>query len=415
VAGDATDDHDPESGGERRYIIIGSYGLRIGHATHQGRVRELNEDGYLVLAPPAISPELAALLVVADGMGGHQAGDVASSEVIQILNELFSSAAYQEQVGYSLDRDDYYVVVLKEILEQVNDRLYNLQASGSDLRGMGTTGSVALLVNQHLYIGHVGDSRIYRLRGGELQRLTNDHSWVAEQVALGAMTPQEAAVHPKKNLLTQCLGQSPVLRVERTVHELQIGDMLLLCSDGLTAVVQDVEIAQMLTAYPHPQETCRAMVDLANQRGGPDNITVLVAQVVEGAGTDLPGGRAYGPHHEVATSQLVDTIKIARPKQQGSQPAAKPPAGQTRPRQSASHPLLVPALGLAIALACGLVGWLALKSLGEGETLVFLTISVSTLVGVVAGLALSSLLYRTRVSHAGEGVEKPEESNSPQV
>lgn len=400
--------------------------MRIGHATHPGRVRDLNEDGYLVLAPPAISAELTALLVVADGMGGHQAGDVASSAVVQILNELFSSTTYQQQVGYSLERDDYYVVVLKEVLEQINDRLYNMQAGRPELRGMGTTGSLALLVDQHLYIGHVGDSRIYRLHGGELQHLTNDHSWVAEQVAAGAMTPQQAASHPKRNLLTRCLGNGPVLRVERTVHQIQLGDVLLLCSDGLTGVVQDGEIGQMLAQYANPQDTCQALVDMANQRGGPDNITVLIAQVAEGAGTDLPGGRAYGPRREEATSQLVDTVKMARPLSGGVQPAAtgvvpSAPPVRPRPRRRASPGAawqwLIPVSSLAVSMVCGLLGmWaMSLPSFSTWPGLRFLTIFVATMFGIVTGLVLSSLWSQSRRRAAGREAPRVEEGDPPPV
>jgi protein phosphatase len=338
-------------------------------------------------------------------MGGHQAGDVASGEVIRVFNELFSSAAYQEQVGYSPEREDYYVVVLKEVLEQINDRLYNMQGGRPDLEGMGTTGSVALFVNQRLYTGHVGDSRIYRLRGGELSRLTTDHSWVAEQVAAGALTPQEAAVHPKRNLLTQCLGHSPVLRVERTVHQVQLGDVLLLCSDGLTGVVQDAEIVQVLMSSPDPQQACAALIDLANQRGGPDNITVVIAQAVEGVGDEVSMGRAYGPHAGESLSQQADTVKLQRPRQKMPRQAAQPPVRRARRGASLGRSFLVAVLGVVVALACGYLGVRALDFFAE-RGLQFLLLFVATLIGVVAGLALSALL-------AGDG-QRPSTGESVQ-
>jgi protein phosphatase len=395
-------------------------------------IRELNEDGYLVLAQPAIAPELNALLVVADGMGGHQAGDVASSEAIRYLNELFSSSVYQEQVGYSQERDDYFVVVLKEILEQINDRLYNIQGGRPDLQGMGTTGSVALFVNQHLYIGHVGDSRIYRLRGGEIRQLTTDHTWVSEQVAAGVLTPQEALVHPNRNLLTRCLGHSPVLRVERTAHQVQLGDTLLLCSDGLTGVVQDTEVSQVVRSYPSPQEACDALVELANHRGGPDNITVLIAHALEGAGNDLPGGRAYGPRGEEAESEQADTVKLARRKPDAPELAAPSPeqaaapspaplaaptrAGPARPGRGTGRLLLVAAFGVAVALACGFLGMTGMERLFTTSStlraLHFLVLFIATVIGIVIGLVLSSLLHRDSANSTGDEATPVEKANS---
>jgi protein phosphatase len=276
-------------------------------------IREQNEDSYLVLAAPALSSELDALLVVADGVGGRQAGSAASNEVVQALQDLFSSPLYQEQVGYSLDREDYYVVVLKEVLEQINEHLYNLATSQPALHGMGTTASVALLADDHLYVGHVGDSRIYLMRDGRLQQLTHDDSWVAEQVQAGALTWEQAASHPQRNVITSCLGNSLVLRVERAVFPARPGDQILLCTDGLINLVRDEELGEVLAAHPNPQATCDHLVQVANQRGGSDNITVVLLQLAEGTGNNLPGGRARGPQQTDPLPQ-VDTIKLTKAK-----------------------------------------------------------------------------------------------------
>lgn len=372
--------------------IVSNYGLRVGYATHRGMVREVNEDSYLVLTQPAIAAGLGALLVVADGMGGHQAGDMASGEVIRNLNTLFSSSLYQEQIGYNPQREDYYVVVLKEVLEQINERLYNLATSRSELQGMGTTGSVALLVNHRLYLGHVGDSRIYLLRGGQFQQLTHDHSWVAEQVEMGLMTPEQAAAHPKRNLLTRCLGNSPVLRVERTTLEVQPGDILLLCSDGLHGIVRDDEIARVLMAAG-PQPACDYLIDMANRRGGPDNITVVIAQVVEGAGNGPPGGRAFGPHSDQTFSQQADTVKLVRSGQRKQQ---QPAGQQSRTGWDRSRPVLVAILGAVTSLIGGFLGAKALELVGGtlSKPLAFLVVFLATIVGVVVGLILSWLLLQ---------------------
>lgn len=289
-------------------------GLRIGHCSDPGRQRELNEDSYLILMAPAIAPEIDGLLAVADGMGGHQAGDVASRILVEMLEELFTSTAYQLHVAYSPQHADYYMVVLKEVLEQINERIYSLSAGRPELTGMGTTATVALVARGHLFWGHAGDSRAYLLRNGVLQRLTRDHTWVAEQVEAGRMTPEEAAQDPRGHVLTQSLGNSLLVRIERGMHPVQPGDLLLLCSDGLSSVVSDAEIRKMLLAKVHPQAACEQLVVLANQRGSPDNVTVLAARMTAGyAGSSVPGGRVLGPvQHEVTPAAMPDTLKLRR-------------------------------------------------------------------------------------------------------
>lgn len=287
-------------------------GLYVGHCGDPGRQRELNEDSYLILTAPAVAPEIDALLAVADGMGGHQAGDVASRTLVEMLDDLFTSSAYQQHVAYSPQHPDYYVVVLKEVLEQANEQIYNLSASRPDLSGMGTTATVVLLAGWRLFWGHVGDSRAYLLRDGSLQRLTHDHTWVAEQVGAGQMTLEEAVQHPRRNVLTQSLGNSLLVRVERGVQPAQPDDVLLLCSDGLSGVVSDAEIQEVLTSNANPQAACDRLVALANQRGGPDNITVLAALLTAGGfGNNIAGGRVLGPvQHGAAAQPLADTLKL---------------------------------------------------------------------------------------------------------
>lgn len=289
-------------------------GLRIGHRSDPGRQRELNEDSYLILTAPAVASGIEALLAVADGMGGHRAGDVASRTLVETLDSLFSSSAYQQYVAYNPQHPDYYVVVLKEVLEQINERLCNLSAGHSELSDMGTTATVVVLAGGRLFWGHVGDSRAYLLRDGNLQRLTRDHTWVAQQVEAGRMTIGEAAHHPRRNVLTQSLGNSLLVRVERGVQAVQPGDVLLLCSDGLSSVVTDVEIQEALLAAADPQAACDRLVALANQRGGPDNVTVLAAQLVcKSPGSNIAGGRVLGPvERRPALRPLADTLRLKR-------------------------------------------------------------------------------------------------------
>lgn len=291
-------------------------GLYIGHRGDAGQSREINEDSYLILTPPALAPEIDALLVVADGMGGHWAGDVASHTLATSLEALFTSADYQQHVAYGSQHADYYVVVLKEVLERVNEQLYSLAASRPELAGMGTTATVVLLAGGYLFWGHAGDSRAYLMRNGALQRLTRDHTWVAEQVEAGRMLPEEAANHPRRNVLTQSLGNSLLVRVERGMQPVQPGDMIFLCSDGLSGVVSEAEIQQMLLADQDVQAVCERLVTLANQRGGPDNITVLLARLTaNGPGSNVAGGHVRGPVQPSPPARpLADTLKAKRRK-----------------------------------------------------------------------------------------------------
>jgi protein phosphatase len=296
-------------------------GLLAGHASHRGRVREKNEDNYCILLPPAVAEGLDALLAVADGMGGHQAGEVASGFVVQRLTELFSTPEHRQWVDYSPTHEDYYVAVLKEVLEQLNEQLHGAATSQHQLQGMGTTATVALLSQKRLFIGHVGDSRAYLVRNGEIQQLTKDHSWVAEEVEHGRLTLQAAATHAKKNILTRCLGNGLLVRVDRFSQPIAAGDRLVLCTDGLSNMVSDEEIWQSVQSQADPQQACDRLLDLANQRGGPDNITVLVAHVVGHSVESTPsGGRVMG--QSPSPDQAAITQKIMR-RALDSQPRAR--------------------------------------------------------------------------------------------
>jgi serine/threonine protein phosphatase PrpC len=324
-------------------FITSEVGLSVGHVSHRGQVRAENEDNYCILLPPDVAQGIDALLAVADGMGGHQAGEVASAFVVQTLAQLFSSLAYREWVDYSPQHEDYNVIVLKEVLERLNESLYSEAAAQSKLRGMGTTATVALLVGRVLFIGHVGDSRAYLLCDGGITQLTQDHSWVAEQVRDGTMTPQEAERHPRKNILTRCLGNSLVVRVDRFSRPVLPGDCLVLCTDGLSNMVSDGEIAQVVLGQADPQRACDQLVELANARGGLDNITVVVARVVEGAGQPKPAtGKVLG--HIPGADRAAITQKIVR------QAVEKPKSHRLKPRVSWAASLVVASLILGAGI-----------------------------------------------------------------
>ena len=205
--------------------------------TDVGRVRENNEDSYALLMTPYTIPGVDLLLAVADGMGGHQAGEVASGHVTRRLQQLFSAGEEKTLAGaQNLE------LLLARTVETLNKELAELSASRPELRGMGTTATVAAVGGSRISIAHVGDSRAYLVRDGAIQALTQDHSWVAEEVRAGRLSPQEAASHPWRNIVTRALGTSVSVEVDTEIVALEPGDLVLLCSDGLHGVVSDAEI-----------------------------------------------------------------------------------------------------------------------------------------------------------------------------
>ena len=245
--------------------------------THPGIRRTSNEDAY------CSRPDLG-LFIVADGMGGHVAGEVASKIAVDAIEAFIgetasddSAVTWPHPVDPALGVDGSR---LKSAFHLANRRLADEVAAAVDLRGMATTASTVLLKNEHTAIvAHVGDSRIYLFRDNELERMTNDHSWVEEQMRAGLLSPLEARQHPWRNVVTRALsgGEDPEVDVKQVA--LQPGDRLLLCSDGLSSVVTDERIEEIMRAQPVPTEACQALVDEANGAGGPDNVTTLILQI----------------------------------------------------------------------------------------------------------------------------------------
>jgi len=245
--------------------------------THPGIRRTSNEDAY------CSRPDLG-LFIVADGMGGHVAGEVASKIAVDAIEAFIgetasddSAVTWPQPVDPALGVDGSR---LKSAFHLANRRLADEVAAAVDLRGMATTASTVLLKDEHTAIvAHVGDSRIYLFRDNELERMTNDHSWVEEQMRAGLLSPLEARQHPWRNVVTRALsgGEDPEVDVKQVA--LQPGDRLLLCSDGLSSVVTDERIEEIMRAQPVPTEACQALVDEANGAGGPDNVTTLILQI----------------------------------------------------------------------------------------------------------------------------------------
>ncbi|MCS6776742.1 MAG: Stp1/IreP family PP2C-type Ser/Thr phosphatase [Chloroherpetonaceae bacterium] len=243
----------------------------IGFKTHVGRVREVNEDSFAIFRRRELADELDALIVVADGMGGARSGDVASRIVAETVPEAVQEVLFEPARG---TRD--IARILRDAIERANARIFARQAERRDLSGMGTTCIAAALKGNQLTIGHAGDSRVYLLRSGQLRQVTQDHSEVWQEVLAGRMTREEAARSKFRNSITKAVGlQQTAVNPDLETLELQEGDVVLICTDGLSTEVSDAEIARILASTPAPQEACDRLVEAALRHGGSDNITVV--------------------------------------------------------------------------------------------------------------------------------------------
>ncbi|MBZ5640503.1 MAG: Stp1/IreP family PP2C-type Ser/Thr phosphatase [Acidobacteriia bacterium] len=237
--------------------------------TDVGRRRDKNEDAYLV------EPSMG-LYAVADGMGGHAAGEIASRLAMDALSDSMRRG------GWNPDSDDTDEATrrLESAVLEANRRICDSIQFHDEQRGMGTTLVALLTAGGRAVLAHVGDSRAYLLRGGALVRLTSDHSWVNEQVKLGLLSDDDAQRHPMRNIVTRALGSRPDVAMDRGVEDMHTGDVFLLCSDGLNTMLSDDEIRDLMDRHRgQPESACQALVAAANQRGGEDNVTVVVVVV----------------------------------------------------------------------------------------------------------------------------------------
>jgi serine/threonine protein phosphatase PrpC len=275
------------------------------------------------------------LFVVADGMGGAQAGEVAS----RLAAEAFAAGLPDD--GTSEQR-------LEQRVREANSRIHDVSQEDRALNGMGTTITAAHLDGDELALAHVGDSRAYLLRDGELTRLTRDHTLVDELVRRGELTEQEAAEHPQRSIITRALGPEPDVEIDLRTHRVQAGDVLLLCSDGLTGMIGEDEVAQILAHAGGLGDAGRALVHAANEAGGRDNITVVLFRL-----EDVGGGIA---------AAALPTPPATAPKP----PRVVPPRG-SKERAHAPLPRRVKLLAATLAAvivigALGVAGWLASRA-----------------------------------------------------
>ena len=245
-------------------------------ASDPGLRRESNEDAYCARTD-------LGLYIVADGMGGHAAGEVASRLAVEVIEAFIKDTRdadvnrtwpFPYDTALSLDGNR-----IKAAFRLANRRLATAMDADDTLRGMATTAAAVLIANGTPVIAHVGDSRVYRFRGGHLEQLTEDHSWVGEQVRAGVLSDADARRHPWRNVVTRALSGGDDPHVEVNEIEVRTGDRLLICSDGLSGVVPLEKLESIVSSTPDLDEACHALIAAANDAGGPDNITVAMLKV----------------------------------------------------------------------------------------------------------------------------------------
>ena len=230
-------------------------------------IRSGNEDNYYADADP-----YRGLFIVADGMGGHAAGEVASEMAVQIV---------ARELGTIQDvRKDGVRLIVSRSLTRANAAIYERTLTEIDKQGMGTTVSALLMSHGRYLIGQVGDSRVYLLRDGSLRQLTKDHSYVQEQVDAGFLTPEQARYHPYSNVITRCVGAGENVEPDVYGGDVRVGDLFLVASDGLTGMVDDRRLGMLLSQRVPPDRLVEVLITEANSRGGLDNITAIIVQVL---------------------------------------------------------------------------------------------------------------------------------------
>jgi PPM family protein phosphatase len=261
-------------------VLVDSYGL-----SDVGLIRKNNEDSFLIATPtsdfanqnPAelngIMPENGTMFIVADGMGGAQAGEVASRMAVDTVARNFINALDKKE---SLDQQTL-ISALTETIQETNQLIFREGQKNSECNGMGTTLTAAMVYGTTIFFAQLGDSRAYLARKGVISQMTKDQSLVAQMVASGSLTPEEAKNHPQRNVILQALGIQNQVEVAISLAELRRGDQIVLCSDGLSGKVDAEEIKEFLERF-EPKAACQGLVRMARERGGEDNITVIVAR-----------------------------------------------------------------------------------------------------------------------------------------
>jgi serine/threonine protein phosphatase PrpC len=275
----------------------GSVRVSVFGKTDLGRTREHNEDTFLVAdlstGNASLQPDVrnhvigsrGSLFMVADGMGGAAAGELASAMAADLIYRHMSTAWARDETATAAR----FAFRMKEAVELANTQIYTYAREHPEVRGMGTTVTAAGVLGNNLYLTQIGDSRAYLVRGAEAIQLTKDQSLMQRLVDAGELTEDEAEQSERRNIILQALGPDPRVKVDLTYQSIRRGDTLILCSDGLSGLVRREEFASLARKHRDPAALCAALIDLANSRGGPDNITVVTARF-DGEGLPEPNG-----------------------------------------------------------------------------------------------------------------------------
>ncbi len=324
--------------------------------TDLGRTRDHNEDAFLVAdlttrtvdltnGGPHQVGERGILFLVADGMGGAAAGELASSMAADLIfRHLIESWNTEADTS-----PEQFTQHLRTAVEQANDRIHLYSKEHPDVRGMGTTATVAGVLGGVLYLAQVGDSRAYLVRAGAATQLTKDQSLMQRLVDAGELTEEEAEHSERRNIILQALGPDARIRVDLTWQRLSRGDILVICSDGLSGQVKREEIAELLKSQQDLDRLCDQLIAIANERGGPDNITVVAARF-DGAGLPVPSevGDASYQHYPTGEPESDEVPALQPP------PAAPPPVAPTVealvPARRNGSPAMMTAVGIGVLL-----------------------------------------------------------------
>ena len=300
--------------------------------TDVGRTREHNEDAFVVVDlttnNATLQPEVrrhtlgpkGTLFMVADGMGGAAAGEIASAMAVEVvLGEM-----REKWIGGDTYDAQEFVRAIKRATNAANLQIHTFAASHSEYRGMGTTATVAGLLDDTLYVAQVGDSRAYLVRDGAARQITKDQSLMQKLIEAGELTEEEAAQSERRNIILQALGPEPLIKIDLTHQQVRRGDVLVLCSDGLSGQVGKDEIARIVTEAPDLVTACKMLIDRANENGGPDNITVIAARF-DGSRLNPPGAIDEVGHRVFPLPETGQTTAVS---------AELPPASNPAPRRT---------------------------------------------------------------------------------
>ena len=254
-------------------FLEGGSRIRFSGKTDIGRVRDHNEDNIFI---PAEFP----LAVVSDGMGGHACGEVASTIAVETVSGYYQQTAGEVSPTWpfrmpqlAIERDRMTVAI-----KLANTRIHETGVNDPSKKGMGCTVDAVYFTQGRIYVGHVGDSRVYRIRGGQISQVTEDHSLLNDYIKMKRLTPEEIANFPHKNVIVRALGMKETVKVDTRLDIPQPGDVYILCSDGLSGMVSDPQIQQVLQNQTDLEKACAQLIDLANANGGNDNVTCVLAR-----------------------------------------------------------------------------------------------------------------------------------------